>query len=565
MEKKGSMNRKRMVLLAVVVVLASTVAILIFKNLTQTKVRSLFRMNKELQEQGYYMADFEFKMMGIVYWMDQGNYLKAFRQLDAFHEQLSTREGLLKVPTFADKQEELAFYLNLQNPNTGAFIDDACPYCTYNEVTENILAHLDALAQETGQPLRLKYPLRYLDEIRTPETLRAFLDDVSSVGWVASRLPQTTFVFARSMLSYFNGEGVIERNRLYEFSPEWKRALLQWFYDNQDPLTGFWGPESRTSGKLLKGDLTNTASIIKAFAEKGGASIHEGFPLRYRDAMFKTALKVMAEPMPDDDDLAEWHEWALKMGKGMGMITRYLWNDASQEDKAKARALMERHVRTCFSRYYVPAEGAFSHYPDAQHATLDGTGGKIGELSNLGFFAPEAQKCLWGDPEAGVADFGEWVVSRLTTEDLAPMGDIPEINSVRFFASSPAGGAYASDVLGVFYPRDTRVLDVVELTSKVRAWLDATTQSMGNWVSRETTAHEVKALNVGGAPVYRGAIPAEASDEALEKRGHLIAIGFDVLQVPRARMAFTRKEADTLGRSQRRDGTFDSRRGNGLD
>jgi hypothetical protein len=37
--------------------------------------------------------------------------------------------------------------------------------------------------------------------LRTPETLSAFLDDVSTVGWLAARLPQTTFHFMRGGLS----------------------------------------------------------------------------------------------------------------------------------------------------------------------------------------------------------------------------------------------------------------------------------------------------------------------------------------------------------------------------
>jgi len=133
------------------------------------------------------MADFEFKMMGMAYWLDHGHYYTALSRLGKLHKQLKTREGLIKVPEFTNKQDELAFYLNLQNPRTGAFMDDSFPYCTYNEPTENILAHLDSLVKETGQPLRLKYPLKYLDEINTPEKVEVFLDDVSNVGWIGSK------------------------------------------------------------------------------------------------------------------------------------------------------------------------------------------------------------------------------------------------------------------------------------------------------------------------------------------------------------------------------------------
>jgi hypothetical protein len=102
-----------------------------------------------------------------------------------------------------------------------------------------VLFHLDALAEETGRPLRLKYPLRYLDAISTPAQLTAYLDDISFVGWIASRPPQTTFAFARELLSYCNDSDVVARRGLYTFSPEWKQSLLQWFQRSQDPGTGF--------------------------------------------------------------------------------------------------------------------------------------------------------------------------------------------------------------------------------------------------------------------------------------------------------------------------------------
>ena len=123
-------------------------------------IPELFRLNKECQEEGYYMAEFEYTMLGFAYDLDKGHYLKAASGIRALHKQLKARNGLIKVPRFADKKQELDFYLNLQNPRTGAFMDDSNPYCTYDGPTGNVLLHLEALARETGQPLRLKYPMK---------------------------------------------------------------------------------------------------------------------------------------------------------------------------------------------------------------------------------------------------------------------------------------------------------------------------------------------------------------------------------------------------------------------
>ena len=164
------------------------------------QVKELFKLNKELQKDSYYMADFEFIMMEFAYQLDKGQYCEALNSLSEYHSKLKNREGLLKIPKFNIKQEEIDFFLNLQNSRTGAFIDESVPYCTYWTISQNIISHLEALTDSTTTPLNLKYPLRYLDKINTPEKLTAFLNDISYVGWLASKFPQTSFVFAREML-----------------------------------------------------------------------------------------------------------------------------------------------------------------------------------------------------------------------------------------------------------------------------------------------------------------------------------------------------------------------------
>jgi len=509
-------------------------------------IPELFKLNKECQEEGYYMAEFEFKMLGFAYNLDKGHYLKAGSGIRALHKQLKTREGLIKVPIFTDKKQEMEFYLNLQNPRTGAFMDDSFPYCTYNGPTENVLLHLEALARETGQPLRLKYPLKYLDEINTPDKLRAFLDDVSYVGWIASKLPQTSFLFARELRSHSEEEGVLERHNLYRFSPEWKRSMVEWFYENQDPETGFWGPKSRSGGRLLKLDLNNTASIVKSFVDRSGNDIHAALPLRYRSEMFATTLQVMSESVPAADELDEWHEWSLETGKGTALLTRHLWKDASREEKAKAGRLIENFVTTKFEKFYIPDEGAFSYYPGSQHATLDGTSGGLGCLEKVGAFSVKKQRDLWGGPEDTCNDLGSFDVALLTEKDFDPIKDCKNINSWRFYPAVPATVNYTANATSVFYPGTTSVLDVMELIPKVKRWIDGTSQSMGNWNSREEILGRLANIGIEPVPVSRVDIPLEDLNVVLGETKALTVIGFDVLQVPRCRITF---KSGLLGRS----------------
>ena len=493
-------------------------------------------MNKELQEKCYYMGDFEFKMLGLTYWLDEGHYFKVLSGINKLHEQMKSKEGLVKIPEFNDKEEEMEFYLNLQNPKTGAFIDDSYPYCTYNEVTENVLVHLDALAKETGKPLKLKYPLKYLDEINSPEKLTAFLDDVSHVGWIASKFPQTSFVFARSLLSYYNGEGVIGENNLYEFSPEWKETLIKWFYDNQDPDTGFWGPKSKTSEKLLKNDLTNTASIIKTFVDKNGNDIYENFPLKNKDKMFQTTLEVLSEPMPNDDELDEIHEWNLKMSKGISMLIRYLWKGASEENRKEAKKIIENYIRTKFEKNYISKDGAFSYYPNEKHATLDGMGNFF-LFKDLGAFSHDKQEQLWESSEKNIIYLGISKVSEISKKDFEPMTSAENANSIRLYSIDPENN-YLENVEMVFYAKETPVLDIMDLTIKVKRWIDATSQTMGNWVSREAVMQDLESIDLEEVPVYENKIPVKKINEILQNDSKVIAISFDVLQVPRYKKNF---------------------------
>ena len=180
--KTKNINFKKVILLSLVILLVVfIISGLFIKNRVQSQAKELFTMNKVLQQEGYYMAEFEFKMLGFLYDLDKGHYFKALTALSDYHTQLKNKENLIKVPEFNSAKDEMNFYLDLQNPKTGAFMDDSFPYCTYNEPTENAILHLENLAKKQGVALKLKYPLSYLDQINTVEKLYTFLDDVAYV------------------------------------------------------------------------------------------------------------------------------------------------------------------------------------------------------------------------------------------------------------------------------------------------------------------------------------------------------------------------------------------------
>ncbi len=497
-------------------------------------ISEMFKLNGKLQAEGYYMGEFEFKMLGCAYYLDKGQYITALSKLNELHKQLKTREGLIKAPDFADKKEEMEFYLSLQNPKTGAFMDDSYPAFYYLEPTLNVVDHLELLARETGQPLCLKYPLKFLDEISTPDRLIALLDDLSSVGWLGSKLPKTNYMMA----SCYHNYDELERNKLYAFSPEWKQALLEWFYVNQDSKTGYWGPRLRSTGELLnEGDLSPTYKLVTLFVDEQGNNLHSEFPLRYKDEMLTTTLRKLSKPIPEDADLAEVHEWQLTRYHGIKLLTCYLWNGVSVENKNTARTFMENIVKSKFEKFYLENEGAFTYYPGLKEATLDGTGDAVSLLNIIGVLSKDRQRSLWGSPDQSITDLGSYEVSELKESDLAILLDSPGLNSIRFYQADPGSGDYTTDVVFLSYPRETRVLDIMDLLPKLKHWLNATSQIMGNWTSKEAVVQKLEAVPVEPVPVSREKLPLKLANEELQKNRELTVIGFDVLQVPRYKLS----------------------------
>lgn len=166
------MKRKKKLLL----LFSSLIAILVIsgfvlKNRVQAQTKELFRMNKTLQEEGYYMAEFEFRMMSVLYDLDKGKYINALSALSDYHTKLSKKAGLFKLPEFKNNQEEIDFYLHLQDPLTGAFVDSEAPFFIYWPITENVLNHIqfEQYSQKlSGLPFCL--PQTHL----STNTLRAF-------------------------------------------------------------------------------------------------------------------------------------------------------------------------------------------------------------------------------------------------------------------------------------------------------------------------------------------------------------------------------------------------------
>jgi len=229
------------------------------------------------------------------------------------------------------------------------------------------------------------------------------------------------------------------------------------------------------------------------------------------------------------------------MNRGTRLVTRYLWAGLSPQNKSEVRDRIEAIVRIRFERFFVESDGAFSLYPGAAHADLDGTGEMLGYLNEIGALSRYRQESLWGPEAANITDLGTLRVAELTQDNFVAVGASPGVNSLRVYGSVAKPDDYGSGLVCIIYPRKSVVLDVMDLMPRVARWTSATSQSMGNWVSRENVLNAyVAGADLRPVPVSTGGVPLELAAKTLQDTGSIVVIGFDVLQIPRYRLTLYR-------------------------
>lgn len=529
-------THKRILYAVLGVSLVGMAAIAFVAYQTKSRVEEAFHLNQQRKAEGYELSWFEFEMLAAVYRLDHGDFMEGLSIVGGVHDRLSTTKGLVKIPDGKDDAEILDFYKSLQNPVTGAFYPNAeDPLFAYVGVTANMINHIADLSENAGEPFRLKYPLRFLDRIDTPETLHAFLDDASITGWIGSFV-KPPFISAIELRDIIE---LSEELGFHSFSEEWKQAFRQWFIDNQDPNTGLWGARKRGTGKIIDGgSVEESQKVVKLFVDKLGNDKIPGFPLPNKDRIFASLLDRLTQPMPEDLD--RLHEWILKKDRGIRTLTRHLWKDASADHKQAAKRVIEDFIAIRFDQYFVEADGAFSLYPGAEHADLDGTGEAIGMYKYIGALSAETQRRLWGSPGETVDDLGSTQIGHsrdIGRDHLALVLDHTEVNSVRFYRADPHG-FFLSGAAGVHYPKGRAVMDTLDLLPRVKRWLETTDQRMGNWIGKESIFHRIGPIDVREVPVFDDDL-IDRTNPILNESGQLVAVGFDVLQVPRVKIVFT--------------------------
>ncbi len=488
----------------------------------------LFRRNAELKADGYYMAEFEFRMLGIVKRLSDGDYLDAYSTLRRLRQQMESGEGLIKMPADRSAKARYEFLLARQDPTTGAFMNPDYPAFTFIAPTLNVIEALDGLAKELREPLRLRYPLRFLDAIATPEALRAYLDAHLYIGrfW-AEHLPGPgVYGPGISELAYVD---LLEATGTYHFAPAWHVAFRDWLDATQDPKSGMWGARMGTPRAFeTKRDANSTYHILHYLLTDDGADRDPAHPLRHASELAGSFMGAMTAPMPASED--EQHAWSLEQAQATRLLVRRLWGHLDEAGRAAVRAALEVALTERY-RLFDEANGGFAIYPGSP-ADVDGTTTALGFIEATGSLPGTPDRVrLWGDIEAPGVDS---ITVRSPT--VIELPDDPVINSFRLYVGSTLTVADHAQPIAVIYPPNKgTVLDVIDLRQSIGRFLAGAGASFGNW----STADSIRGSALhpdSSAPT----VPVMRTDHTLgdaigdigKGASDLLFVGYDVFQRP---------------------------------
>lgn len=488
----------------------------------------LFHRNAELKADGYYMAEFEFRMLGIVKKLSDGDYLDAHSTLRRLRRQMENGEGLAKMPADPSAKARYEFLLSRQDPTTGAFMSPDYPAFTFVAPTLNVVEALDGLAKEIGEPLRLRYPLRFLDAIATPEALRAYLDAHLYTGrfW-AEHLPGPgVYGPGISELAYVD---LFETTGIYRFTPAWHAAFRDWLDATQDPESGMWGARMGTPNAFeTKRDANSTYHILHYILTDDGADRDPAHPLRHADALARSLISTVTTPMPSGED--EQHAWSLDQAQATQMLTRRLWEHLDSADRAAVRSALEVALAERY-RLLDDTKGGFSIYLGSP-ADVDGTTTALGLIEATGSLPGTPERIrLWGETATPAAD-----TVAVASPAAIELPDNSAINSFRLYAGSALTVTDSSQPIAVLYPPNKgTVRDVIDLRQSVGHFLAGASASFGNWSTadsiRDSALHPDSTAPI--VPVLRvGRTLGEAIGDIGQGASDLLLVGYDIFQRP---------------------------------
>lgn len=217
-----------------------------------------------------------------------------------------------------------------------------------------------------------RYPMRFLEQINSPEKLTAHMNEILHDNFLATRminrqeLDETASALARLLM------GDVRTN--YPFHPELKRAFGKFIDDWQNPVTGCWGVwfVGRDGTVWRQDDVGITFHIV---------SDYDG-NVKHLDQIVRRVLELRSVDFPAGIRMHGRYENHLNWD--VVKIFRYAWPALDENTRRAAQAEMSRMLTWCLAESYQP-DGTFK-VSELDDTTGDAMQYGVNFLREVGFF-----------------------------------------------------------------------------------------------------------------------------------------------------------------------------------
>lgn len=302
--------------------------------------------------------------------------IKAKRIYDEIRNDLQM--PLLKSPKGNSKEMAL-FLRELQNKETGSFVEHPTIFSLEVERAKHILRHLKR------EGLKPKYRLKFLDKIDMGKKLKSYF---KSLLYDFSKNNQDELNLA------ITGLPTIKELGFCQFSKDWDDAFFYCLEMWQDPKTGYWGPWIKKGSKITKlPELSNTFHIIRVYYDKETLRLNNPrYDLKHKDKIIETTWKIKNKNYPFG--WLENSHWSTHHNFDVAEIFLYLFDGMYLKQKEKVRKLFDDFLIWGLKNIQ-PNGGFIGYYPDKKQPTVMFTNFGILVLRAIGYFSPIYRKRIW--------------------------------------------------------------------------------------------------------------------------------------------------------------------------
>jgi len=278
-------------------------------------------------------------------------------------------------------KEMTKFLRELQNKDTGSFVEYPTIFSLEVERAKHILRHLKR------EGLKPKYPLKFLDKVNSGKKLKEYFHSL-------------LYDFSKNNEDELNlaitGLPTIKDLGFYKFSRDWEKAYYECLEMWQDPKTGYWGPWIKKGNKILKlPELSTTFHILRIYFNKKTLELNNPkYDLKHKNKLIQTTWDIKNKNYPYG--WLEKRNWSTHHNFDVAEIFLYLFKEMNSKQKEDVRNLFHRFLKWDLDN--LQSNGGFIGYkPELKETNMMQTNFAILVLRGIGCYSPLYREAIWKD------------------------------------------------------------------------------------------------------------------------------------------------------------------------